>query len=769
MSMNDAPFRDPARSVEQRIEDLLGRMTLAEKVAQLGGTWSTQLVENDAFSAARAAERMPHGAGQITRSAGASGRRPRELAALANQAQCWLRDHTRLGIPALIHEEATGGFTARDADQLPHGIGLASTWDPELVERGAELIRHQMRAVGARLALAPVLDIARDPRWGRVEETYGEDPLLASRIGVAFVRGLQGADLRHGVAATAKHFIGYGLSEGGHNHRPVHLGPRELRNAFAEPFRAAIHEAGLACVMNSYNDIDGLPCGGSREILTDLLRDELGFEGLVVADYFTPLLLILSHRIAADRMDAAVLALEAGLDIELPDSACYKHLTRAVESGRISIELIDRSARRNLALKFRLGLFENPCVDEERAPEVFQSPEARQLARRLAERSIVLLRNEGGLLPLDPERTQRIAVLGPAADDVRLLEGDYHYPAHLEILYRRTGEAGLLPRPEESSFAAGPFFPPMKTPLQAIRELVGPTGKVSHARGCGITNLDDSGMAEAVALARAADVALVFVGGRSGLIEGCTSGEFRDASDLGLTGHQQRLIEEIVATGTPTAVVLLGGRIFALPWIGANVPAIVEAFLPGEEGGPALARILFGAVSPSGRLPVSMPRSVGQLPQHYDRAWTDTLLPGFSGDYTDQRSDALFPFGHGLTYGHFEYADLSLAPEAALAEGAIELAFTLRNTGARAAEEVAQVYAHDPVATVVRPLHWLVAFTRVALEPGQSKRVTLTVPLDRLAFHDARLRRIIEPGAYELQVGPSSAETPLCARFTLAP
>lgn len=766
MNAVDAPFRDASRSIETRVEDLLQRMTLAAKVAQLGGTWSTTLVEDGTFSPGRAAKMMPYGSGHVTRIAGASGLRPREIAALSNAIQLWLRDHSPLGIPTLIHEEATGGLTARDADQLPHGIGLASTWDPPLVERGAELIRRQMLAVGARLALAPVLDIARDPRWGRVEETYGEDPFLASRIGVAFVRGLQGADLSEGVAATGKHFIGYGLSEGGHNHKPVHLGPRELRDAFAAPFRAAIDEAGLACVMNAYNDVDGLPCGASPEILTDLLRNELGFEGLVVADYFTPTLLIHAHRIAANRIEAAILALEAGLDVELPDNACFSHLVEAVEQGRISIELIDRALRRNLALKFRLGLFENPFVAEARAPEVFQTVEARTLARQLAQRSMVLLRNQGGLLPLDPIRLRRIAVLGPAADDMRLLEGDYHYPAHLEIIYR-SEKAGILPRPDQATFQAGPFFPPMKTPLEGIREAVHPDCEILHLRGCGILSDDASGITEASALARTAEVALVFVGGRSGLVSGCTSGEFRDASDLGLTGQQQRLVEEIIATGTPTIVVLLGGRILALPWIAENVPAILEAFLPGEEGGSAIADLLFGAVSPSGRLPVSMPRSVGQLPVRYDRKWNGTMLLGMSSDYTDAPAGALFPFGHGLTYGRFEYADLKVAPEVARSDKAVKLSFTLRNLGEHAAEEVVQVYAHDVLASVTRPFRQLVAFARIPLEPGASTRVQLEVNLDHLAFHDAHLQRVVEPGKFEFHVGPSSADTPLSASFIL--
>ena len=428
-------FRDPALPVDGRVADLLEQMTLAEKVAQLGGVWITDLVSPDGFDEGRAATHLRDGIGHVTRIGASTGLRPQESAELMNTVQRYAVEHTRLGIPVVVHEESTGGYCARDATVFPQAIGLAATWDPALVEEVADVIREQLVAVGARHTLAPVLDIARDPRWGRVEETYGENPVLAGALGTAYVRGLQTDDLRDGVICTGKHFLGYGLPEGGMNHAPVHLGPRELREMFAEPFAAAIRDAGLASIMNSYSSIDGLPCAGASSILTELLRDELGFDGVVVADYNAVDLLITHHHTARDKAAAAIQALSAGLDLELPAFDCYRHLTRLVETGELDVALVDRAARRVLTSKFRLGLFEQPYVDADRAGSVFDTFSQRDLARRAAARSIVLLRNEDGLLPLDLETIGRIAVIGPLADSIRGLQGDYHYPAHTEIVY----------------------------------------------------------------------------------------------------------------------------------------------------------------------------------------------------------------------------------------------------------------------------------------------------------------------------------------------
>jgi beta-glucosidase len=761
------PYRDPSAPLEKRVEDLLARMTLDEKLAQLGCVWSTQLVEGEAFSERKARALLAHGTGQITRIGASTGLRPHESAAFANRIQRFLAEETRLGIPAIVHEESTAGLCARDADQFPQAIGLAASFEPELAERVARVIRAQMLAVGARHTLAPVLDVARDPRWGRTEETYGECPYLASRMGVAYVRGIQGEGLAGGVAATGKHFLGYGLSEGGLNHAPVHLGPRELREVFAAPFAAAIAEAGLATVMNSYAEVDGLPCGGAPGILEDLLRGELGFEGLVVADYFTTLLLISHHRVAADKGEAAELALRAGLDAELPQLDCYgAPLRERIEAGRVPEALVDRSVRRVLRLKLALGLFESRYVDDGAAGAPYQTPAARRLARDVAAKSLVLLRNEGGLLPLARD-LRRVAVLGPAADDVRLLQGDYHYPAHAEIVYRRgAGDAGILPRADAVAFAPGPYYPPTVTLLAGIRAAVSGATEVVHERGCDVTGDDRSGFDAALAAARGAEAAVVCVGGKSGLLADCTSGEFRDAAELGLTGAQQALVEAVVATGTPTVVVLVNGRPLALPWIAAHVPAVLEAWLPGEEGGNAVADVLFGRTSPSGRLPVTLPRAVGQVPIYYNHK-SGGGKSQMLGDYTDLPVSPLYPFGHGLSYARFEYAALRVEPAVIAPDGSTRVTLELTNASEVEADEVVQLYVRDPVASVTRPVKQLAGFLRVPLRPQQTRLVVFELDASQLAFYGADGVLAVEPGAVEVTVGASSADLRLAGGFRI--
>ena len=755
-------YKDPAQPGAARLDDLLERMTLEEKLAQLGCVWSTQLVADDRFSIGRARELIPHGTGHITRIGAATGLRPHESAAFANDIQRFLVENTRLGIPAIIHEESVAGLTARDATQFPQAIGLASTWNPTLIEQVGRVIRAQMLAVGARQTLAPVLDIARDPRWGRTEETYGEDPYLASRLGVAYVRGVQGDDLRRGVAATGKHFIGYGCSEGGMNHAPVHLGPRELREVYARPFEAAVREAGLASVMNAYNELDGLPCAGAAAILDDLLRGALGFDGVVVADYYAVVLLHTFHRVAADKAAAARMALGAGLDVELPQLDCYgAPLHEAVQRGDVPLAWVDRAVRRLLHLKLALGLFDDPYVDVPAAPRVYQTAEQRALARRVAQQSIVLLKNAGALLPLDP-RLRRLAVIGPCADDIRLLQGDYSYPAHLEIIYKHATRhhdaetTDILPAAEAVAFHPGPYFVPMVSPLAGIRAAVSRDTAVVYAKGCEIDGADASAIGAAVGAARDAEVAVVFVGGKSGLMPDCTSGEFRDATQLGLTGVQEQLVEAVVGTGTPTVVVLINGRVFALPWIAAHVAAVVEAWLPGEEGGNAIADVLFGAVNPGGRLPMSLPRTVGQVPLHYNHkagGGRSQML----GDYIDSPTTPLYPFGHGLSYTHFTYADLTVAPTAT-PHAALDISVAITNSGQRAGDEVVQLYAHDLVASVTRPVKQLVGFARLHLGPGATARVRFTLDPSQLAYFDAAMRFVVEPGAFRIMVGASSED-----------
>jgi beta-glucosidase len=625
-----------------------------------------------------------------------------------------------------------------------------------------------MLGTGARLALAPVLDVARDPRWGRVEETYGESPELCARLGVAYVRGLQGSDLREGVACAAKHFLGYAVSAGGRNQAPVHLGPRELRDVYAAPFAAAIAEAGLSGCMNSYSSIDGLPCAGSASILTGLLRDELGFDGVVVADYFAVQQLYGDHRVAADRAEAATTALCAGLDVELPALDCYRELVALVGTGRLAESVVDTAVERVLAQKFRLGLFERPYV-EPPARTSYDTHADRALAREVAARGMCLLKNDG-ILPLDPATLARVAVIGPHADDRRLLQGDYHYPAHLEIIYARTdaeaaelgaGAAGLPGH--QGSFRPGPYFAEHVTPFEGLRAAL-PDTEVVHVRGCHVSDAEDTDLSSAIEAARNADVAVVCVGGSSGLLPQNTVGEMRDSATLELTGAQSRLLAAVGETGVPTVVVVMSGRVHTLAEVAAQANALLWTAPPGEEGGNGLADVLTGSVKPSGRLPVTLPRTVGQVPLHHDlRSRGDRSE--IWGDYVDAPASPLFAFGHGLSYTTFDYGDLFVGAGATTDPVLVSVIVT--NTGPHDGEEVVQLYVRDEVASVARPIRELIGFSRVALARGAQAQVTFVVQPSRLAFHDVGVQCVTEPGSFTFFVGGSSDNTPVQATIEL--
>ena len=760
-------YRDRNAPIEERVEHLLGLMTLDEKVAQLGCLWSTTLLDTVTFDPNDVLEKMPHGIGQVTRIGASTGLLPHESAAFMNAIQRVAVERTRLGIPVIVHEESTGGFCHRNATVFPQGIGLAATWDSALVKQVAEVIRIQMLAVGARQALAPVLDVARDPRWGRVEETYGEDVVLIGTIGTAYVQGLQGEDLRGGVAATGKHFLGYAKSEGGRNWGPVQLGPRELREVYAEPFAAVIRNAEIATIMNSYASVDGLPCAGSPAILNELLREELGFSGAVVADYGAVKMLMDYHHVASTQGEAARLALLAGLDMELPTVDCYGAPLKAeVEAGRVPIEVVDTAVRSVLRLKFQLGLFEHPYVDASAANAVFQTPEQRALTRQAATESIILLSNDG-VLPLAPT-LKRVAVIGPGADDERLLQGDYHYPAHLEMIYaapQNIQDTELQIPQARGRYAPGPYFTPHVTPLAGLRAALGKEVEVRYAKGCEVTGDDRSGFAEAVQAARHAELAVVVVAGRSGLLQSATVGEGNDATNLDLTGVQQELVDAIADLGKPLVVVVLSGRVHTLADIARRANALLQVFPPGEEGGNALADVLTGKVNPSGRLPVSLPRSVGQIPNHVGpRAGGDRVM--FFGDYTDSPTSPLFAFGHGLSYTRFAYSALSVQAKSTTEK--IKVSIEVQNAGEYEGSEVVQLYYRDLVASVARPVRMLLGFARIALKPGQARRVTFSIHPSRLAFYDPCMRFIVEPGAFTFSVGASSTDIRSEETVTLA-
>jgi beta-glucosidase len=755
MAEPSAPYQNAALDVDQRVGDLLSRMTLVEKVRQMTAAEALRYADPDPVVAARSlTPKLYDGVGQITRPCG-SAVDAVTGARFAREVQRYLVEESRLGIPAICHDEALSGFQAGAATQFPQSIGLAGTWQPELIEEMTTVIRRHMRMCGVHHALSPVLDVVRDARWGRVEETYGEDKYLVSRMAAAFVRGLQGDDPTTGVMATLKHFAGYSASEGGRNWAPVHLGWRELREIFLFPFEVAIREAGAQTVMNSYSEIDGIPANASRALLTGVLREEWGFDGLVVADYTSIGLLYRAHGVAEGPKEAAVLAVRAGMDTEFPSEHSYgAPLVEAVEEGLVSEGEIDELVRRVLTWKFRLGLFEHPYGDDPEHITLAQldTDADRALARRLAEASIVLLKNDG-VLPLDESALGSVAVIGPNADRSRGLLGDYAFTSMVEsIAVMSGGPLKLI-----GSAAPQTSFDPL--PVTTVREAIAARRvPVVFAPGCAVDDDDRSGFGDAVAAARDADVAVVVLGDQSGVIGYGTVGEGRDGATLALPGVQAELLEAVAATGTPVVVVLCNGRPFALERVDALAAAVVEAWFPGEEGGHAIASVLFGDVNPGGHLAVTLPRSAGHQPYSYDhKEWG-------AHDYADAPLAPVYPFGHGLSYTTFFYSALVVDPEVAV-DGDLTVSCQVSNFGDRAGDDVVQLYIRDRVATVTRPVQELHGFARVSLEPGAAVTVTFTVPADRLAFWNADLRLAVEPGEHDVMVGPSCEDIRLQMPF----
>jgi beta-xylosidase len=759
-------YRDSSRPRDERVEDLLQRMTSEEKAAQLGSAWVYQLADGEALDLARAAPLLRHGLGHVTRISGASSLDAEASARLANAIQKHLVEETRLGIPALVHEEICSGLMARQATVFPQAIGLASTWDPGLAEELADAIRVQMRAVGAHQGLAPVLDVCRDPRWGRTEETFGEDPYLVARFGVAFVQGLQGASLASGVIATVKHFVGYGASDGGMNWAPAGIPPRELREVYLQPFEAAVRVGAARSVMNAYNEIDGVLCAADRDLLTTILRDGWGFEGCVVSDYFSIRQLADYHGLAPDAESAAAIALKAGLDLELPATDCYgAPLLRALQSGLVGAEALDEAVRRVLRTKFDVGVFDQPYVDVALASGAADTAGHHDLARTIARKSIVLLKNDG-VLPLAPELGS-IAVVGPNADTPRNLFGDYAYPAHVESLGRVLDSGrGSLSTPGAENVEIDTVEIDARSVLESLRDRFG--SRVSFARGCEVTGTSEAGFAEAVELARAADVAVMVMGDKSGLTDDCTSGEFRDRASLDLPGAQEELVRAVIATGTPVVLVLVAGRPSASAWLHEQCAAVVMAWLPGEEGAGAVADVLAGDVNPGGKLPISYPRAVGQVPVFYaHKASGGRSHP--TGDYVDLQARPLYPFGHGLSYTTFELSGARIRGSTVPWSGVLVVDVTLTNTGDRRGDEVVQLYVRDAQASLTRPERELKSFVRVALDAGESTPIAFHVPVGQLGFYDRDLSYVVEPGAIDVFVGCSSADVVDVGSVTVVP
>mgnify|MGYP001827322844 FL=1 len=747
----DAPYRDPRRTLAERTADLLGRMSRDEKVAQLGAAWPAEVSDGQTFDPDKALEVLAHGIGQITRISGSTLLTAEQAARMGNDIQRFLVERTRLGIPAILHEESLHGLTALESVVHPQSIGLAATWQPERLERMARRIGVAARARGARLVLSPVFDLARDPRWGRTEETYGEDTYLVMAMGMAYVRGVQA----EGVLCCGKHFVAHGLSEGGLNRAPVHLGARELREQHMLPFEAAIRQERLGTMMHAYHEIDGVPCMASHELLTSILRDEWGFEGVVVADYDGVNELILSHHVTNDQAVAASMTLRAGLDQELPRTLAYgEPLKRALDEGFVDGSTLDLAVSRVLRLKFELGLFESPYVDPVAA--TIDPSEERVIALESARASLVLLENDG-ILPLDPD-AGRVALIGPSADDARNHLGDYAHQLHVETLLRsRDSLSSAIPVAD--SLQPSHASDEMTTVLTELRSRLG-SDRVAYARGCGLLDGTDVELAQAVEVAATADVAVLVMGERSGLTDDALCGETRDRLDLGLPGRQQALLEAVVATGTPVVLVLMSGRPLAVTWAAEHCAAIVHAWVPGDLGAQAIVDVLTGVANPGGKLPISVPRDVGQVPVYYAHRPTGGHS-NWNVAYVDGSNLPLWPFGFGRSYTRFEVSDLRLSSIRIPADGEVEISATVSNVGERAGDEVVQLYVRDVAASLTRPVKELRGFARVSLEPDECRTVRFTLAAEQLAFVDVPGQWLVEPGEFRLMVGTSSADLPL--------
>lgn len=755
-------YLDASLPVDDRVDDLLDRMTPDEKLAQLGSLWVFEILGGTSVDPAKAARRLGAGIGQITRVAGATNLELPAVAALANEIQRFLVQETRLGIPAIVHEECLHGFLARGAVCYPQSIGMAAAWDPALVQTIADGIARQMRSAGAHQALSPIFDVARDPRWGRIEETYGEDPYLVAALGAAYVRGLQDAG-ESAVLATGKHMVGHGVPEGGLNRAPAHVGPRELVDVFLFPFEAAVRNAGMRSMMHAYEDIDGVPCVASRQLFTTVLRDEWGFDGIVVSDYAGIDELATSHALVGDLSQAAILALDAGIDVELPSTAAYgEPLAEALAAGRVDPALVDRSVARVLRAKFELGLFERPFVDPRAV--VMPSADERALAAEAARASMVLVQNDG-TLPLRRDLSA-IAVIGPNADSARNLLGDYAHIAHIETLIQMRDGPNPFGFPVPAGLDLEDDLEGRATILDAIRERCSAATDVRFAEGCGVLDGSDEDLSRAVDAARGADVAVVVVGEKSGLIDGCTCGEARDRLELTLPGRQEELVAAVAATGTPIVLVLVAGRPLGIEAAAERSAAVLQAWCPGDEGPAAVADVLFGDANPGGKLPATVPRHVGQIPIHYAHKpsggrshWHD--------DYVDGSHLPLWPFGHGLSYTCFELGGLRLDRTTVDAGGEVAVGVDISNVGDRDGDEVVQLYARDVEASVTRPVKELRGFVRVRLAAGERRRVTFRLAAEQLAFTDLDGRLVVEPGLVALMVGTSSADLPCRAEIEI--
>jgi beta-glucosidase len=744
---NEIPiYRNQELPISQRVENLFAQMTLQEKLNQTFcyHLWDDMLDEegNIDFSD-EIKEALGHGVGQLGKPNWAFDKGPKESAEIANKIQKKVIESNRLGIPAIFHEEGLHGLWAKDSTVFPQAIGLSCSWEPQLAEEIFTVIAKEIRSRGSHQANTPMLDICRDPRWGRIEESYGEDPYLASRFGVAIVKGLQGTeetiDKEH-IAATVKHFAAYGLPEGGLNKGPVFLSERSMREVVLPPFKAAIMEAGALSVMPAYHEIDGIPCHSNKWLLTELLKKEWGFKGYVVSDYNGVRELNPLHHVASNNTEAGKLAMLAGVDMELDNPYCFSRLLESIKQSSELKKALDESVRRILSVKFKLGLFDDPFVEPDIAEKVNRAKENIQLSLKAAEKAIVLLKNKDDILPLDKSKIKKIAVIGPHADSVHY--GGYaHYDTSKGITF-----------------------------FEGIKRYVGDEAEVLYSEGCRIhegpgywltgdySEFEFSDEAEnrqriqeAVKLANKCDIIILAVGGTA-----VTCGEFLgDRHSLDLFGQQNELVEAVIGTKVPTVVCLVNGRPLTINYIDREADAILETWYPGEQAGVALARTLFGEVNPSGKLTLSFPRSTGHLPVYYNKK------PSANDTYFATDSTPLYPFGYGLSYTTFNYSYISINGSEFKTGEDINISFQLENDGEYEGEEIVQLYIRDKVSSVTRPIKELKGFKKVSLNPGEMRAVEFQLSTDDLKFYNQKMEYVVEPGEFEVMIGASSEDIKL--------
>lgn len=752
----DALYKDPSQPIEKRVDDLMSQMTLEEKVAQLQTIWheGRELYHpQNIISVSKAKDIIPLGVGHIARPS--ENKDPLTTVRYTNAIQEFLVNQTRLGIPAIFHEEALHGHAAPESTSFPQAIAMASTWDAELIKQMYQVSAEEVRARGGNQALTPILDVARDARWGRIEETMGEDTYLITELGVAAVKGFQGESdtiPTNRVMATLKHLTGHGQPLGGLNIAPAPMGERELREVFLPPFEAAIKLANVRSVMASYNEIDGVPSHANKHLLTDILRNEWQFDGLLVSDYYAIRELITRHGLAGTAENAAIMALEAGVDIEMPDRDVFPILTELVRTGKVNQDAIDVAVKRILGEKFRLGLFENPYTKEQGVNAFINNTNHRKLALTAAEKAITLLKNNG-ILPLTLGQHKNIAVIGPHADET-LLGGYSDIPRQTVTIF--DGIKAKLAGKANVTFAPGTMITkPIADPEPASITAKSFSKQRWNQEHMQLASEEDKlGLQQqAIELAKASDLTILVIGGNEGTSrEGWAENHLGDRSDLTLLGEQQQLVDSILALNKPTVVILSNGRPLNLGDINTNAPAIIEAWYLGQETGTAIANALFGDVNPGGKLPVTFPRHVGQLPMFYNHK------PSAKRGYIFGDTSPQYPFGHGLSYTTFDYNDIEIDDSNAKANGHITVTFNLKNSGKLAGDEVVQFYIRDVFSSVSRPVMELKGFKRVSLNAGESKTITWDLPVNLLAFYNQAMDFVVEPGDIKIMVGSSSQD-----------